>query len=403
MARYVPTKNSITLDVHKDDEFHQAFTDIKVRDDSSKTDRNLASVRAIADKRGILVHDVDAGRPCIKCGIKCPGFSLHFWRKICLHCKCPRMDHDIQEYESHRSNFENIYFPQDLNHVDKFDLLNWIPKGITKQLIDAYLSSLPKDKNPLEPRGRIYRNQQFAYQLPKHDTFVIEHNKCNLSENEFEQVRAFIQLRKERISRATIRANFTELAWNCSGCTKPLKIGDAAIMLDESARSIFFHAHCFICSDCKELLVDLIYFYSNGKLYCGRHHAETIKPRCAACDELIFSKEFTKAEGLNWHLQHFCCIDCDTLLGGKKYMVADNGHPYCLICFANLYSKGCATCGNFIRVDDPRLSHGEFDWHGSPLCFKCHYCSTSLLGSPFLPKGSFLYCSKICYKSRKNI
>jgi len=36
-----------------------------------------------------------------------------------------------------------------------------------------------------------------------------------------------------------------------------------------------------------ELLVDLVYFYGkDGQLYCGRHHAETLKPRCSACDEV---------------------------------------------------------------------------------------------------------------------
>jgi len=39
--------------------------------------------------------------------------------------------------------------------------------------------------------------------------------------------------------------------------------------------------------------VDLIYFYREGKLYCGRHHAETLKPRCSACDEV-------SKRGLSW-------------------------------------------------------------------------------------------------------
>ena len=39
-------------------------------------------------------------------------------------------------------------------------------------------------------------------------------------------------------------------------------------------------------SSFQELLVDLIYFYKDRKLYCGRHHAETLKPRCSACDEV---------------------------------------------------------------------------------------------------------------------
>ena len=374
------------------DEFHRAFTNA-----SSGTNKNFASVRALADRRGILVHDVDAGSPCLKCQDKCPGFSLHFWRKVCQHCKCPWMDHDVQVMEKHGTLIKNYYFSLE----ERQDLINWIPKGLTRQLIDMYLNSLPQDKNPCQPPGIRYRNRQLVYQLPEHDTFLYERNHEKLSDIEFQQVRAFIQLRKDRISRAKIRANIGNLDLNCSGCGHSLKIGDAAIMVEEQT-PIFFHPHCFTCSVCKELLVDLIYFIAFRKLFCGRHHAETLKPRCAACDELIFTKEYTRAENLNWHLHHFCCIECDALLGGQKYMVADNGHPYCLLCFTQLYSKGCSTCGKYINVDDPRLSHGDYDWHGSPTCFKCHLCGTSLIGSPFIPKDHFLYCSKDCYKLDKS-
>lgn len=47
-----------------------------------------------------------------------------------------------------------------------------------------------------------------------------------------------------------------------------------------------WHPACFTCSTCRELLVDLIYFYHDGKVHCGRHHAELLKPRCSACDEV---------------------------------------------------------------------------------------------------------------------
>lgn len=47
-----------------------------------------------------------------------------------------------------------------------------------------------------------------------------------------------------------------------------------------------WHPSCFTCSTCNELLVDLIYFYQDGKVHCGRHHAELLKPRCSSCDEV---------------------------------------------------------------------------------------------------------------------
>lgn len=53
-----------------------------------------------------------------------------------------------------------------------------------------------------------------------------------------------------------------------------------------AGHAVCWHPACFVCSVCKELLVDLIYFYQDGKIYCGRHHAERLKPRCTACDEV---------------------------------------------------------------------------------------------------------------------
>ena len=60
-----------------------------------------------------------------------------------------------------------------------------------------------------------------------------------------------------------------------------------AVGASRAGSSRFWHPACFICNICTELLVDLIYFYKDGKIYCGRHHAETIKPRCVACDEVL--------------------------------------------------------------------------------------------------------------------
>ena len=64
-------------------------------------------------------------------------------------------------------------------------------------------------------------------------------------------------------------------------------MGDMGVTTSRSSLGIHWHPACFVCCACGELLVDLIYFYMDGKVYCGRHHAEALKPRCAACDEVI--------------------------------------------------------------------------------------------------------------------
>lgn len=59
-----------------------------------------------------------------------------------------------------------------------------------------------------------------------------------------------------------------------------------AIFASRAGPGPCWHPSCFVCSTCQELLVDLIYFYQNGKALCGRHHAELLKPRCSSCDEV---------------------------------------------------------------------------------------------------------------------
>jgi hypothetical protein len=51
---------------------------------------------------------------------------------------------------------------------------------------------------------------------------------------------------------------------------------------------VVWHPACFVCAKCDELLVDLAYCYDDehGAIYCQRHFADSVKPRCAACDEV---------------------------------------------------------------------------------------------------------------------
>lgn len=72
----------------------------------------------------------------------------------------------------------------------------------------------------------------------------------------------------------------------CCACKVPFRIGEAAVVADKLSTVHMWHPSCFVCTDCHELIVELIYFVHDGQIYCGRHHSEKLKPRCAACDEV---------------------------------------------------------------------------------------------------------------------
>ena len=59
--------------------------------------------------------------------------------------------------------------------------------------------------------------------------------------------------------------------------------------------------------------------------------------------QLIFAQEYTQAEEGFWHLKHFCCLLCDSPLGGKNYVPHD-GQPVCVPCFELKHANSCSTC-----------------------------------------------------------
>ncbi|KAG9342251.1 hypothetical protein JZ751_016753, partial [Albula glossodonta] len=226
----------------------------------------------------------------------------------------------------------------------------WVPPGLRPEQVQLYFSCLPEDKVPyVNSPGEKFRIKQLLYQLPPHD------NECGE---------------------------------NIGG-------GEMAVFASRAGPGMCWHPACFACSTCGELLVDLIYFYQDGKIHCGRHHAELLKPRCSACDEIIFADECTEAEGRHWHMKHFCCFECETVLGGQRYIMKD-GRPYCCGCFESLYAEYCEACGEHIGVDHAQMTYDGLHWHATETCFSCAQCKSSLLGCPFLPKQGRIYCSKAC-------
>ena len=49
-----------------------------------------------------------------------------------------------------------------------------------------------------------------------------------------------------------------------------------------------WHPKCFCCTNCKEFIADLKYFFwsEDDAIYCGRCHASIQYKRCYGCDEV---------------------------------------------------------------------------------------------------------------------
>ncbi|XP_049544729.1 protein prickle-like [Anopheles darlingi] len=271
----------------------------------------------------------------------------------------------------------------------------WVPPGLRPDQVHLYFSAIPEDKVPyVNSIGERHRVRQLLQQLPPHDNEV---RYCHsLTDEERKELKLFsAQRKREALGRGTVKQINT--ASLCERCGEMTSSGDMMVFASRFETNTCWHPACFSCCVCKELLVDLIYFHREGRLYCGRHHAETLKPRCSACDEIILADECTEAEGRAWHIKHFACFECEKQLGGQRYIMRD-GKPYCLHCFDAMFAEYCDFCSEPIGVDQGQMSHDGQHWHATEHCFACSTCRCSLLGRPFLPRRGEIYCSIACSK-----
>ncbi|XP_046750981.1 prickle planar cell polarity protein 3-A isoform X4 [Diprion similis] len=317
--------------------------------------------------------------------------------KNCSSCKCPREAHDVchEEWVSVRSRLglksdgaggSVAFDPRDMG-------LAWAPPGLPAHKVEEYFSMLPEQSVPrLGTPGERYRDRQLAMQLPKQD---LAKAYCrHLATDHHMSADDFMAARNEIALDIGTVQDVLEKGAKCAGCNESLSYGSLAVSAGKLGE--LYHPACFQCLQCRELLVDLAYCVYNDAIYCERHYAEKLKGRCAACDELIFSGEFTRAMNKDWHSGHFCCWQCDESLTGQRYVLRDE-HPYCIKCYESVFANGCEECSKIIGIDSKDLSYKDKHWHEA--CFLCNKCRVSLVDKQFGSKVDKIYCGN-CYDAQ---
>nr|XP_015814034.2 LIM and cysteine-rich domains protein 1 [Nothobranchius furzeri] len=232
----------------------------------------------------------------------------------------------------------------------------WAPAGLNQKLAMQYMELLPESRHPVSGTdGALGRRRQLLSQLPVYDQDPMQCQSLS-SEEEISSMILFVKQYKQEVlgvgevalpgegsslkeaanqraaKEAKVQCDMKDTAQHqdhcsgsaavngtddkseylCSGCHGNLvKDSPAVYAMHAGYHDALWHPMCFVCSECDQGLVDLVYFWSNQKLLCGRHYCQSVWPRCSGCDELIFCKNFVSGkDGRTWHREHYCCWKC---------------------------------------------------------------------------------------------
>ncbi|KOB72188.1 Uncharacterized protein OBRU01_08919 [Operophtera brumata] len=176
---------------------------------------------------------------------------------------------------------------------------------------------------------RAWRTRALASQLPKQD-LSLDHCR-HIDQIHHKQYEDFVAARNEIALDIGLAGQHHGASIECTGCTKSIRNGSVTVQAPRIGEDAYYHPSCFSCAECDELLVELAYCALDGRLYCVRHYAERLKPRCHACDEVRV---------------YYCVTDsheCDELLVELAYCALD-GRLYCVRHYAERLKPRCHAC-----------------------------------------------------------
>ena len=137
------------------------------------------------------------------------GLNLHFWRKICINCKCRKENHDLLPEDNDNEVFEilgvkipehkNLFKYAVKNQQKAPQALEWVPPVISKdnddrraeKITQMYFDDFGEEAIPFRNSEAASKRKEMAsMQIPAHD-FAPE--KCdNLTEFEAQQLKKYV-------------------------------------------------------------------------------------------------------------------------------------------------------------------------------------------------------------------
>lgn len=153
----------------------------------------------------------------------------------------------------------------------------------------------------------------------------------------------------------------------CPVCQIPLLPSDERVTPREG---MAMHAGCFVCFECGALLQPGQFTEYPEGFVCADCNRQVELRRCAVCERPILGR-YRKHRGRYWHIEHFQCCECHSVLMGNNFFVHHNDY-YCPNDGA-IFSKMCQYCkSEFSGAESESITWRSKVYHSK--CFVCRVC-----------------------------
>lgn len=147
-----------------------------------------------------------------------------------------------------------------------------------------------------------------------------------------------------------------------------------------------WHVEHFCCANCEEELGTRNFYERDSMAYCEKCYHHLFAPRCAYCNGAIIDKCITALEKM-WHPEHFFCAQCGCLFGEEDFH-EKNSKAYCKNCYFSMFAPKCGGCAQPIMENYISALHRQ--WH--PECFVCFDCHKTFGSGSFFDYEGLPYC-----------
>lgn len=114
--------------------------------------------------------------------------------------------------------------------------------------------------------------------------------------------------------------------YTCCSCNKSIAGPNV------NAMGFPWHPDCFCCQTCQKTFDDGCFFEHENKPYCEKHFYEITGSLCAKCLAPILDDQIVRALDRSYHAEHFCCSQCNKVIGDNEHFIEHRGDPYCQTC-----------------------------------------------------------------------